>query len=89
MGEVGNLREVKAFVGVARGRVLVVRLDGDELVTSSRDNNRLASVLAPSAFPERSVTDHAVAARGGAVLLGVVKRNNGGAIGNDLLDNGT
>ena len=89
MGEVGNLREVKAFVSVARGVVFVVRLDGDELLASRRDNNRLAGVLAPSALPERSVTDHAVAARGGAVLLGVIKRNNGGAIGNDLLDSGT
>lgn len=89
MGEVGNLREVEALVGVARGRVLVVRLDGDELLASRRDNNRLAGVLAPSALPERSVTDHAVAAGGGAVLLGVIKRNNGGAIGNDLLDSGT
>ena len=89
MGEVTDLFEVETLVGVARGRVLVVRLDGQELVASLGNHNRFAFVLAPSALPERLVPDHAVAALSRAVLVRVVKRHDGGALGNDLFDGGT
>ena len=88
MGEVTDLFEVETLVSVARGRVLVVRLDGQELVASLGNHNRFAFVLAPSALPERLVPDHAVAALDCAVLVRVVKRHDGGAVGNDLLDDG-
>ena len=88
MGEVTDLFEVETLVGVARGRVLVVCLNSQEFVASLGNHNRFAFVLAPSALPERLVPDHAVAALDCAVLVRVVKRHDGGAVGNDLLDDG-
>jgi len=89
MGEVTDLFEVETLVSVARGRVLVVRLDGQELVASLGNHNRFAFVLTPNAVAERLVADHAVAALSRAVLVRVVKRHDSGAVGNDLLDDGT
>jgi len=89
MGEVTDLFEVETLVSVARGRVLVVRLDGQELVASLGNHNRFAFVLAPNTVAERLVADHAVAALDCAVLVRIVKGHNGRALGNDLLDGGT
>ena len=89
MGEVTDLFEVETLVSVARGSVLVVCLNGQEFVASLGNHNRFAFVLAPSALPERLVPDHAVAALDCAVLVRVVKRHDGGAVGNDLLDDRT
>ena len=86
MGEVGDSRKVKRLVGVTAWRAVIVRLYGDELLASVRNDDCFAGVLAPSAMAERLVTDHTIAARGRAVFLGVVKRDNGRAVLDDVFD---
>ena len=71
---------------MAARSAVVVRLDGDELVASFRDDDGLAGVLAPRTLTKRLVADHTIAARGRAIFLGVVKRDNGRAVLDDVFD---
>ena len=86
MGEVRDSRKVKRLVSVAARSAVIVRLDGDELLASFRNDDCFAGVLAPSAMAERLVADHTIAARGRAIFLGVVKRDNGRAVLDDVFD---
>ena len=77
MGEVRDSRKVKRLVSVAARRAVIVRLDGEELLASVRNDDCFAGVLAPRTLTKRLVTDHTIAARGRAIFLGVVERDNG------------
>lgn len=86
MGEVGDVGEIKTLESMAVRSVLVIRLDGDEGFASSGDNDSAGGVLAPNAGAEGLVTDHAIAAGNGAIILAIIKRNNGRAILHDALN---
>ena len=46
----------------------------------------ISGVLAPRTLTERLVADHTIAARGRAIFLGVVERDNGRAVLDDVFD---
>lgn len=81
VAEILDARQAERLVGVAVALGFVVRANGQKQFAARRFHDGLADMVAPLTVAKRLVADDAVAA-----LVVVVKRNDGRALGDDLLD---